>query len=88
MAIYIKRESENEIIARLAQDDWELPSQIKILEQWLMENEELIVPSSYIADIGFTMRKNACGGGAILSVQAMSIMATLGFQLYFSEYPD
>jgi hypothetical protein len=46
------------------------------------------VPETYVADIGFSMRENTCGGGAMLSVEAMSIMSQLGMQLYLSEYPD
>ena len=88
MSIYIKRESDNETITKLAKESWELPYQIEILESWLLENQNKISPSSYIADIGFSMRKNACGGGAILSVKAMSIMSNLGIKLYLSEYPD
>jgi hypothetical protein len=88
LAIYVKRESDNENIAWIARGEWELPSQVRALELWLVENQGAIAPSAYIADIGFSMRKNACGGGAILSVQAMSIMAKLGIKLYLSEYPD
>ena len=88
MSIYVKRESDNECIAKLAKDEWELPFQIVVLERWLIDNEELISSGDYIADIGFSMRKNACGGGAILSVQAMRIMSKIGIKLYLSEYPD
>ncbi|MED5240131.1 MAG: hypothetical protein VX379_11195 [Pseudomonadota bacterium] len=88
MPIYIKRESDNVNIAKLAAGDWELPSQIRCLEEWLVEQEESLPPADYIADIGFSMRENALGGGAILSVRAMSIMAKLGIKLYLSEYPD
>jgi hypothetical protein len=76
------------MIADLASGDWELPSQVDVLERWLVENEGKLSPSSYIADIGFSMRKNALGGGAILTVRAMSIMSKLGIKLYLSEYPD
>ncbi|MCK7599193.1 hypothetical protein M0G74_18120 [Microbulbifer sp. CAU 1566] len=88
MSIYIRRESDNERIAWIARDEWELPAQVEGLEKWLIENEEKLPSASYIADIGFSMRENACGGGAILSVRAMSIMSKLGIKLYLSEYPD
>lgn len=42
----------------------------------------------YVADIGFAIRKDACGGGAVLSVKSMAIMVKIGMELYFSEYPD
>lgn len=88
MSIYVKRESDNENIAWIAKGDWELPAQIESLENWLIENKNKLPSSSYIADVGFSMRENACGGGAILTVRAMSIMAKLGIKLYLSEYPD
>ncbi len=88
LPIYIKRESDNVKIAKLAADDWELPLQIRCLEEWLVAQEESLPKADYIADIGFSMRPNALGGGAILSVRAMSIMVKLGLKLYLSEYPD
>jgi hypothetical protein len=88
LSIYIKRISDNETIAKLANNEWGLPNQIVLLETWLKENKNIIVPETYIADIGFSIRENACGGGAILSVEAMSIMSQLGMQLYLSEYRD
>ncbi|MBB1390075.1 hypothetical protein ACRN9Z_19315 [Shewanella frigidimarina] len=88
MSIYVKREEDNQHITWIAKGEWELPSQILNLEKWLIENESKLPPSNYIADIGFSMRNNACGGGAILSVRAMAIMAKLGIKLYLSEYPD
>lgn len=87
MSIYIKRTSDNKTIAKLADNEWELPIQVKLLENWLKENKNIIQPDAYIADIGFSIRMNACGGGAILSVEAMSVMSSLGIQLYLSEYP-
>lgn len=41
-----------------------------------------------MADVGFSVRGNACGGGAILSLEAMAIMGKLGIKLYFSEYGE
>ena len=88
MPIYIKYEQSNEKIAHLAIDHWELPTQIKELESWLFENPLDLSPSKYIADVGFSIRENACGGGAILSPEAMAIMGELGIKLYLSEYGE
>jgi hypothetical protein len=85
---YIKRTSDNAIIAKLAINEWKLPNQINALETWLQENKNVIVPGTYIADIGFSIRENANGGGAVLCVESMSIMSQLGIQLYLSEYRD
>jgi len=88
MSTYIRDEKNNVVIAKLSADDWELPSQVKVLEKWLDENSNLLVSGEYRADIGFSMRENACGGGAVLSVKAMTIMSSLGMRLFLSEYPD
>ncbi len=88
MPIYIKVDGSGEKLAHLAQGDWELPSQIEALESWLLTNPLSLVPAKYIADLGFTIRENACGGGAILSPEAMSIMGRLGIKLYLSEYGE
>ncbi|MBA6251797.1 hypothetical protein [Colwellia sp. MB3u-55] len=88
MPIYIKYEESNEKIAHLAKNHWELPIQIKELESWLLENPLNLSPAKYIADVGFSIRENACGGGAILSPEAMAIMGELGIKLYLSEYGE
>ena len=88
MPIYIKYEQSNEKIAHLAKDHWELPIQIEELESWLFENPLDLSPSKYIADVGFSIRENACGGGAILSPEAMAIMGELDIKLYLSEYGE
>ena len=75
-------------LAWLCDKDWELPSQIDELETWLKENGSSIEPSEYVADVGFDIRKNACGGGAVLGVEAMKTMSYLGMELFLSEYPD
>ncbi|WP_111980448.1 hypothetical protein [Algibacillus agarilyticus] len=88
MPIHIKLENSTEDIIRLEKGVWDLPPQIKALESWLIENPLNLLPSNYIVDIGFSVRENACGGGAILSPQAMAIMGQLGIKLYLSEYGD
>lgn len=73
-------------LACLCDDFWELPIQVSELEKWLDENKNKITPDDYIADIGFTQRGDACGGGAALSPESMGIMAEVGMWLYLSEY--
>ncbi|NJL88635.1 MAG: hypothetical protein HC916_01675 [Coleofasciculaceae cyanobacterium SM2_1_6] len=88
ISIYSNKNHENEPVAWLCDQDWELPSQIDGLEEWLLENEDNLPSGSYVADIGFDIRKDASGGGAALSVQAMAIMVKLGMDLFLSEYPS
>ncbi|MDK9763255.1 hypothetical protein KI743_14710 [Vibrio sp. D420a] len=86
MPIYIKTEGKSGTIVTLSNGVWDLPTQVQELESWLFENSSSLPSDDYIADIGFSIRENACGGGAILSPKAMSIMGKLGMKLYLSEY--
>ncbi|GGI77469.1 hypothetical protein [Shewanella gelidii] len=88
MPIYIKVEGSKETITILSKGVWDLPTQIQELESWLFENSLNLPSSNYIADVGFSIRENACGGGAILSPKVMSIMGKLGIKLYLSEYGE
>ncbi len=73
-------------VAWLCENSWELPVQLDELERWL-ENEGSDLPSgSYIADIGFSQRDDASGGGGTLSVSTMSQLVKLGMEIWLSEY--
>ncbi len=85
--IYERKESSEELVW-LCDDDWELPSQIDALEKWLIENQSKLDKSNYVADIGFDIRKDAFGGGGIISLEMMRILLDLGMEIYLSEYPS
>lgn len=68
------------------EDLWDLPSQIYELEQWLEANIDKLNKGSYVADIGFTARENATGGGAVLNKKMISMLYQIGVEIYFSEY--
>lgn len=88
MPIYVRQENSKETLVQLAKGQWDLPEQVKQLESWLFNNQHNLSQSDYIVNIGFSLRENALGGGAILSPEAMSIMGSLGMKLYLSEYND
>ena len=77
----------NEEIAWLCDDNWRLPDQAEALEAWLSEHRSTLMPDRYIADIGFSLREDASGGGAAISPEMMRTMADLGISLFLSEYP-
>jgi hypothetical protein len=77
----------NESIAWLCDGNWRLPDQAEALEAWLAENRATLKPGEYVADIGFTMREDASGGGAAIPPEMMRTMADLGMSLFLSEYP-
>ncbi|MEP4052124.1 MAG: hypothetical protein ABJN22_07760 [Litorimonas sp.] len=87
MPISIYKEECGTKLAFLSDEDWNLPRQIDALEKWLEENKSEIDLGDYVADIGFSVREEASGGGAVLSPAAMKTMGSLGMTLFLSEYP-
>jgi hypothetical protein len=78
---------ENEEVAWLCGHNWRLPDQAEALEEWLTKHRATLKPDCYVADIGFSPRADASGGGAAISPEMMRAMADLGISLYLSEYP-
>ncbi len=72
----------------LCDEEWELSAQITHLEKWLESTGKNFAPGNYVAGIGFCPREGACGGGGVLRHQSMAIMASIGMNLFFSEYPS
>ena len=82
-----KEGEKGKTIDHLCDDAWEMPEQIAALEKWLKQNKNQLKEGRYAADIGFSPREGASGGGAVLSIEAMQIMVSIGMELYLSEYP-
>ena len=74
-------------VAWLCDDDWGLPSQVTALEAWLAEKAGSLALGRYTADIGFSPRPHAAGGGTSISPEMMRRMADVGITLFLSEYP-
>lgn len=74
-------------LGHLCIDTWEMPKQIEALEEWLKENRGKIQKGKYVADLGYSPREGALGGGTALSIEAMEIMVAMGMELFLSEYP-
>ena len=88
MPINIYIEESGDKLEWLCDEDWDLPTQIDALETWLMIKGKNLEPNKYVADIGFDIRKDATGGGAVLNSESMTIMGKIGMDIYFSEYPS
>ncbi|SFG31651.1 hypothetical protein [Pontibacter chinhatensis] len=84
--IYIRETFEK--VDWLCDGVWDLPMQIDSLATWLVKKGKDLAPNQYVADIGFNIRKDASGGGGVLSSKSMAIMGTIGMDIYFSEYPS
>ncbi|AHM59331.1 hypothetical protein D770_05320 [Flammeovirgaceae bacterium 311] len=87
MPVNIYNEVSDEKIALLGRDLWDLPSQIHELEIWLLDRGKALPKGSYVADIGFDIRKDANGGGGVITAKMMRIMVKIGMDVYLSEYP-
>ncbi len=84
--IYIKNGLET--IKILSENDWELPTQMDELEKWLEKEGKNLPIGKYVADIGFGIRNDASGGGAILNSKMIKLLNEIGMEIYFSEYQN
>jgi len=88
MPINIYNQTNNEKLEWLCDNVWDLPNQIDTLEKWLRTKGVLFPKSSYVADIGFDIRKDVTGGGAVINSDSMKIMSDIGMDIFLSEYPN
>jgi hypothetical protein len=71
----------------LAADSWDLRTQIEALEEWLTANANDLNPSDqWVADVGFTVRLDALGGGPPISRTLMEMCVASNLEIYLSEY--
>jgi hypothetical protein len=76
----------NERVAWLCDDEWKLTPQSVALAAWLQAEGSRLEPDRYVADIGFSWRRDACAGGPAFSPATLRQMADLGMSLFISEY--
>ena len=79
--------SDGDEIAFLCEEEWHLREQLIELETWLKNRATGLTAGKYVADVGFSPRDGAAGGGTILSTDALEILAAKGMSLELSEYP-
>ena len=73
--------------AEVAAGEWDLRKQIEALEQWLLAHgSELDTLSQWVADVGFTVRPNATGGGPPIGRKLMQMCVASNLEIYLSEY--
>lgn len=70
----------------LCSDSWDLAEQIDCLAEWLNHNKSTLEKGNYVADIGFVNRKDATGGGGVITTEMMRVMTDLEMDLLLSEY--
>ena len=76
----------NERVARLCADEWRLTPQSEALTSWLRTEGLNLTPAEYVANIGFSWRRDACSGGPTFEPDTLRQMADLGMSLFISEY--
>ena len=79
-------DGENEPVDYLCKDDWELPTQVDALERWLSSSRANLSLGSYVADIGFSVREEATGGGGVFTIAMLTKLLEIGMEIYLSEY--
>src|SRR6185436_16104744 len=77
---------ENESVARLCKNEWHLTPQSEALSAWLRTDGPKLQPGRYVANIGFSWRRDACSGGPAFAPETLRQMADLGMSLFISEY--
>lgn len=87
MPIAIRSAADFTNYSLLCNELWTLPGQIYALQEWLRENAARMPAGEWIADVGYSVRKGASGGGAALSTEMMRTMVDLKMELHLSEYP-
>ena len=72
--------------ADVGTDSWDLRTQIEALEAWLVENSGQLDPASqWVADVGFTVRLHATGGGPPISRKLMEMCVAANLEIWLSE---
>ena len=84
--IYDKTSDDFQTIGECSQEKWDLSTQIDDLKKWLNSNHQNIPKGKYVADIGFTTRTSATGGGGVISIEMICLLNNLGMEIYLSEY--
>ncbi|QQS42115.1 MAG: hypothetical protein IPM63_03995 [Acidobacteriota bacterium] len=77
---------EDEYLAWLCDDEWELAPQGGALSDWLEECSDELEPAQYVAAISVGWRRDAGGGGPEFGPETLRRMADLGMSLFISEY--
>jgi hypothetical protein len=86
MPINIYEKDTFKTITILCDDDWDLSSQLDYLEKWIGNNLEMVSLVECVADIGFSIRKDASGGGGVLTKNCIGLLNQSRLEVYFSEY--
>jgi hypothetical protein len=76
----------NERVAWLCDGEWRLAPQSEALSEWLQVEGAKLKPDRYVANIGFSWRRDACSGGPAFAPTTLRRLADLGMSLYISEY--
>ena len=82
-----KKDKKGKMLDWLCNESWRLPEQLEEFEKWLVKNKSL-PRGLYAADVAFSPREDAFGGGGVVSLDSMEIMLSVGMKLYLSEYPE
>jgi len=90
LSIYISKVENGDRFVKFhfGADEWELPKLFKEFENWLFANVDSIEAGEWIADIGFSPRESATGGGPIISTEIMASCLKIGMAIYISEYGE
>jgi len=75
-------------IANICRNSWDLDEQLWKLHEWVKRNRGRIKGEHIVADIGYSIRKDATGGGHALTKEEMRDYVDFGMDIYFSQYSN
>ena len=76
-----------ENFAEIAPNEWRLRELVESLEAWLRDNRSLLAAHhEWVADIGFSVRKDALGGGPPITLNLMKMCLEANLEIFLSEY--
>ncbi len=74
-------------IINIGKDIDELPELFTLFKDWLLNDSKDIDNNfEWIADIGFSQREGASGGGPMITTDIMKICIDKNISIYLSEY--
>lgn len=91
MSIWISKieDGKRNGVLQIGKESWDLPELFKLFEGWLFsDNFEMNTQFEWVADIGFSPREGANGGGPIISREVMQACIAKNISIYLSEYND
>ncbi|MCW7492544.1 hypothetical protein ND861_09580 [Leptospira sp. 2 VSF19] len=89
MPIWIRKtnKEKTENYHHLMKDDWDLTNNFEAFSDWIQSVDGTLDKKfDWVADISFSPRPNATGGGPVISFDLMKLCIKNNIEIYISEF--